>query len=122
MPTTNAPPPPLSGANMTFAFRLRAVLARRGLTNVQAAKMTGVHISSLHGHLSGKAVPRADVLVLLCIGLQVSADELLGLVPAPDPHVDVLIASFTRYVAGIVTPLKIENTALRAALIEKRAG
>ncbi len=107
---------------MTFATRLRTVLDRRGLSPSMAGKACAIAPALIRGYLTSKSEPTAQVLIRLCTGLHCSADELLGLVPAPDPHRDALVASFDRYLSAVVAPVKTENAALRAALIEKRAG
>lgn len=63
-----------------FYERLRSTRVVRGLTQEELAKQMGWGERSNVSRLeSGKHIPRADTLALLCRVLDVSADYLLGL-------------------------------------------
>jgi transcriptional regulator with XRE-family HTH domain len=62
---------------MEFPERLGALRAERGLSQSELAELAGVHLSQLGRYESGLSSPTLEVLRRLCVGLGVSADELL---------------------------------------------
>jgi transcriptional regulator with XRE-family HTH domain len=71
----------------TFGARLRAAREARGLSQVAAAVGAGIDPSSLSRYENDKVMPGSEELKMLCIYLQTSADELLGLTrQAPMPE------------------------------------
>ncbi len=67
--------------------RLRELRAERGLTLQQVAERAHIDVSTLSRLESGKRRLALDHLPALAAALGVSADELVGAAPAPDPRV-----------------------------------
>lgn len=67
--------------------RLRELRAERGLTLAQVAERAHIDISTLSRLEAGKRRLALDHLPALAAALGVSADELVGAAPAPDPRV-----------------------------------
>jgi transcriptional regulator with XRE-family HTH domain len=67
--------------------RLRELRAERGLTLQQVAQRAAIDVSTLSRLESGKRRLALDHLPPLARALGVSADDLLGTAPAPDPRV-----------------------------------
>ena len=67
--------------------RLRELREERGLTLQQVADQASIDISTLSRLESGKRRLALDHLPALAVALGVSADELLGSSPPPDPRV-----------------------------------
>ena len=67
--------------------RLRELRAERGLTLQQVAERANIDISTLSRLEAGKRRLALDHLPGLAGALGVSADELLGAAPAPDPRI-----------------------------------
>jgi transcriptional regulator with XRE-family HTH domain len=67
--------------------RLRELRTERGLTLQQVADQAHLDVSTLSRLESGKRRLALDHLPALAAALGVSADELLGAAPAPDPRV-----------------------------------
>src|SRR3954447_9576773 len=66
--------------------RLRALRAERGLTLQQVAERASLDVSTLSRLESGKRRLALDHIPALAGALGVSADDLLGSAPAPDPR------------------------------------
>jgi transcriptional regulator with XRE-family HTH domain len=67
--------------------RLRELRAERGLTLAQVAQRASIDVSTLSRLESGKRRMALDHIPALARALGVSADDLLGSAPAPDPRV-----------------------------------
>jgi transcriptional regulator with XRE-family HTH domain len=67
--------------------RLRELRAERGLTLAQVAERAHIDISTLSRLEAGKRRLALDHLPALAAALGVSADELVGAAPPPDPRV-----------------------------------
>ena len=82
-----------SAEHEVFAERLRAAMAMRGWTRLElgrrynaAARLSlAPGMTSLGNYVTGKAMPRARTLRILCDVLDVSADWLLGRTAAFEP-------------------------------------
>src|SRR5918994_6069591 len=83
MPATNANEP----VDSRVRRRLRELRTERGLTLQQVADQAHLDISTLSRLESGKRRLALDHLPALAAALGVSADELLGAAPSPDPRV-----------------------------------
>ena len=62
---------------MEFPERLSVLRTARGLSQSELADVAGVHLSQLGRYEAGLSSPSLDVLRRLCVGLGISADELL---------------------------------------------
>ena len=62
-----------------FRSRLRKAMFHNFLTQEKFAELIGCNQCSVSAWLTGKTVPKADVLIAMCKALNVSADWLLGL-------------------------------------------
>ena len=62
---------------MEFPERLSDLRTARGLSQSELADIAGVHLSQLGRYEAGLSSPSLDVLRRLCVGLGISADELL---------------------------------------------
>src|ERR671911_1476281 len=67
--------------------RLRELRTERGLTLGQVAERANIDVSTLSRLEAGKRRLALDHIPALATALGVSADELLGAAPAPDPRV-----------------------------------
>lgn len=67
--------------------RLRQLRTERGLTLQQVAEQANIDLSTLSRLESGRRRLAIDHIPALAAALGVSADELLGSAPAPDPRV-----------------------------------
>lgn len=67
----------------SFGPRLAALRKARGLTQVQLAQAAGTTQRSISYYENDDGVPPSSVVMVLAQALRVSADELLGLRPAP---------------------------------------
>jgi transcriptional regulator with XRE-family HTH domain len=67
--------------------RLRELRTERGLTLAQVAERASIDVSTLSRLESGKRRLALDHIPALAGALGVSADDLLGAAPAPDPRV-----------------------------------
>lgn len=61
-----------------FAENLRTIRRRKGLTQLELAKITGISNNRLSMYEMGYGTPSTQYLEWLCIALGVSATELLG--------------------------------------------
>jgi transcriptional regulator with XRE-family HTH domain len=61
-----------------FADRLRKIRKRRRLTQVEAALRTGINNMTLSHYEAGRREPTIGNLRLICDGLEVSADWMIG--------------------------------------------
>jgi transcriptional regulator with XRE-family HTH domain len=62
---------------MDFGEKLAKLRGDRGLSQSELADIAGVHLSQLGRYESGLSSPTLDVLRRLCVGLGVSAEQLL---------------------------------------------
>lgn len=69
----------------SFGPRLAALRKARGLTQVQLAEATHSTQRSISYYENDDGVPPASIVVALAQALEVSADQLLGLKPPPQP-------------------------------------
>jgi transcriptional regulator with XRE-family HTH domain len=67
----------------SFGPRLAALRKARGFTQVQLAEATKTTQRSISYYENDDGVPPSSIVMVLAQALQVSADELLGLKPAP---------------------------------------
>jgi transcriptional regulator with XRE-family HTH domain len=67
--------------------RLRELRAQRRLTLAQVAERASIDVSTLSRLEAGKRRLALDHIPALAAALGVSADELLGAAPAPDPRI-----------------------------------
>ena len=65
--------------SVLFGVRLKNIRLRRGLSQDDVAKGACIPASSVSHYESGRRAPSLDVLFRLCLSLNCSADELLGL-------------------------------------------
>ena len=63
----------------TFIEILKDIMVDRNLNQTQVAKLANVKQSQVSEWLSGKSKPGYDNLKSLALGLQISADILLGI-------------------------------------------
>ena len=62
-----------------LAERLQSLKDEKQVTNIQIAKATGIHKSTIAQYLHGESMPISKHLISLCRYFDVSADWLLGL-------------------------------------------
>ena len=62
-----------------FAERLEQIMRERGLYPAQVEKLTGIRRQRIHEYLSGTFQPSAYAVKLIALGLDISADWLLGI-------------------------------------------
>ena len=74
--------------------RLRELRTERGLTLQQVAQRAAIDVSTLSRLESGKRRLALDHIPALAGALGVSADDLLGSAPTPDPRVELKPQSF----------------------------
>src|SRR3954468_17340036 len=74
--------------------RLRELRTERGLTLQQVAQRASIDVSTLSRLESGKRRLALDHIPALAGALGVSADDLLGAAPPPDPRVRTKARSF----------------------------
>jgi transcriptional regulator with XRE-family HTH domain len=79
--------PPDDDVHARVSTRLRALRTERGLTLAEVAARAGMDASTLSRLESGARRLTLDHLPPLARGLGVSADDLLGAPPVPDPRV-----------------------------------
>lgn len=64
---------------LTFADILKDAMIDRNLNQSQTARLIGVKPNQVSEWLAGKSVPNYFSLKLICKGLGISGDEILGL-------------------------------------------
>ncbi len=62
---------------MSIADSIKKARKIKGLTQAQAAELCGISLVSYKRYEGGKNAPRADQLVKLAQGLQISSDEIV---------------------------------------------
>lgn len=67
----------------TLGGRLRTARQAAGLSQQDLAQRAGLVVRSVAGYEAGESTPGGDALRRICAALPISADVLLGLVPAP---------------------------------------
>ena len=67
--------------NKSFVPGLKAVLQRKGMSQVELAEKIGINKNTVSLWVRGKITPSLETFVMLVETLDVSADELLGLPP-----------------------------------------
>jgi transcriptional regulator with XRE-family HTH domain len=67
-------------AKTTFGERLKIVRSLRGLTAKKVSEKCGLHFTAISLFENDKREPQASSLAKLAVGLNVSADYLLGLI------------------------------------------
>ena len=65
--------------DLTFAKRLEQIMIERQIYPAQVAKITGIKRSVIYAYVDGTHQPTAYNIKRLAIGLNVSADWLLGI-------------------------------------------
>lgn len=65
--------------DLTFAKRLEQIMVERQLYPAQIAKITGIKRTVIYAYVDGTHQPTAFNIKRLAIGLNVSADWLLGI-------------------------------------------
>ncbi len=65
--------------DLTFSRRLEQVMIERNLYPAQVSKLTGIRRNLIYDYVQGTHQPNAYNIKLISIGLQVSADWLLGI-------------------------------------------
>ena len=65
--------------DFTFAQRLELIMKERNLCPSQIAKLTGLRRQRIHEYVSGTSHPNDYAIKKIAIGLNVSADFLLGI-------------------------------------------
>jgi transcriptional regulator with XRE-family HTH domain len=78
-------PKPISEERRAIARRLRAALGSAGLGQNELGREFGKGSSAMSGWMSGRTQPSLEELARICALLDVSADEILGLKPVPEP-------------------------------------
>ena len=66
-----------------FSEKLKAVRVIRDITQAELSKATGIDTSQIANFEFGNRKPSLDNLKKLCVGLNVSADYLLGISEEP---------------------------------------
>ena len=61
--------------------RLKKVLKKKGMKQVELSKVTGITNAAITHYIKGHTLPRLDHVIVICRVLHISADWLLGLVP-----------------------------------------
>lgn len=64
--------------NSDFAILLTDLLKEKGLNNVQAAEMTGMHSSTIGRLKSGESKPTYEDFCKICKGLKVSSEYFVN--------------------------------------------
>lgn len=67
-----------------ISFWIRSIRAQMRVTREWMAAYLGVTYQTLLAWETGKSMPRADMLALLCIRLSAPPGKILGLEPRPD--------------------------------------
>lgn len=62
----------------SFPHRLRCIRKRKGLTQIELGKITGLNHQQIYRYEKGENDPSIVVLEWLCKALDVSSKELLG--------------------------------------------
>jgi transcriptional regulator with XRE-family HTH domain len=70
-----------------LASRLRESREKRGLTQSELAKRTGLHNQQIYKLESGISDPKGDTLTRIARELEVSVDYLVGLVNEPSEYI-----------------------------------
>ncbi len=65
--------------DLTFAKRLEQVMIERNIYPSQISKLTGIKRNVIYAYVQGTYQPTAPNIKRIAIGLQVSADWLLGI-------------------------------------------
>lgn len=65
--------------DLTFAKRLEQIMIERQIYPAQVAKITGIKRAAIYAYVDGTHQPTAFNIKRLAIGLNVSADWLLGI-------------------------------------------
>lgn len=65
--------------DLTFAKRLEQIMIERQIYPAQVAKITGIKRTVIYAYIDGTHQPTAYNIKRLAIGLNVSADWLLGI-------------------------------------------
>lgn len=65
--------------DLTFAKRLEQIMIERQIYPAQVAKITGIKRTVIYAYVDGTHQPTAYNIKRLAIGLNVSADWLLGI-------------------------------------------
>lgn len=65
--------------DLTFAKRLEQIMIERQIYPAQVAKITGIKRTVIYAYVDGTHQPTAFNIKRLAIGLNVSADWLLGI-------------------------------------------
>lgn len=65
--------------DLTFAKRLEQIMIERQIYPAQVAKITGIKRRTIYDYVQGNYQPNAYNIKLIAIGLNVSADWLLGI-------------------------------------------
>lgn len=66
-----------------FSEKLKAARGIRNMTQAELHKITGIDVSQIANFECGNRNPSIDNLKKLCVGLDVSADYLLGITEFP---------------------------------------
>ena len=83
----NPPDPPAEAMDTRVRRRLRELRNERGLTLQQVAERAHLDVSTLSRLETGKRRLALDHVPALAAALGVTADDLLGVAPPPDPRV-----------------------------------
>lgn len=84
----------------SFGPRLATLRKARGLTQVQLAEATKTTQRSISYYENDDGVPPSSIVMVLAQALQVSADELLGLKPPPNPRPRLVTTMRKRAASG----------------------
>ena len=76
-------PLPLHLGDEPLSQRLARLRKERGFTQVELAEKMGIIQALISDYERGKLRPHADMVARFALALEVSADELLGIEPAP---------------------------------------
>lgn len=60
-----------------YEFKLKEFMLRQGINRTKLAELSGVSRPYISQMLSGKHIPRVDIVCKLCIALECSLSELI---------------------------------------------
>jgi len=101
-----------SGSSESFGKRLARLRKERGFTQVELAEKTGMIQALISDYEHDKLRPYADIVVRLALALEVSTDEMLGVVRPKKPASTEKHRRFLRRIQLVDTLPKRDQDAL----------